>query len=801
MSFSLVLMASFALVGAEKSATVVIPERAEPSTVLAATELTNYVFRISGKQVEVRGEGEQRTVPSVIIGTLKTLGDGVPAAAKAALAKTKNYEAAWTGTDGGKLWIVGKEEVADLYATYHFLETKLGVRWFLAAVPEDPGDYVPQADTIVIDDFAEFREPDFEIRRLDMCSAYWYQVPKAGQECAVRNGYQTPTGQDYFTRNPKYPDFYDFYAPRQSRRAYELGGGHVMFTAIAPESAFERHPEWFALRGGKRVKGHQYCFTNDELLRKVADDVIAKLRKNGGKGSYLFGQADVTHGWCECAKCRALDPPGTDYAAATLDISTRLYKMSMRVAAMIRREFPDADLRLWAYNNYRKLPQGVVPDPTLKLQFCDHERCYGHHLDDPNCARNVQMLDLMKRWLKVVPRLYTYEYFNCTPPWYVCHEHDEAHDLRLYRKLGIVGWKNEAYFTGSKFVGNPKICEIMQSNWQWLYVTGHLLWDVDRDVDGLLEDAESKYYGVAYPAMRKYHALRRRLWRENGMCMGYPLDDPKRPTLLNAKGAKEELLGYLDEAERLAEKAKVKGEGERWRILGFRIGRDRRWLDEYWIKPNEKMAEEEKRAIRVPEMKGRVVVDGVGDEDVWKDAPFVDRFMKTVSNAKGYVPPLDERLHTQVKVLRDADSFYFLFTALEPKPEKMKFRSGRDNDNWNGDSLEFMFCPPAIDCRYYQIAATPAGGCYDASHPGGVVADDFGAEVVGKVLEDRYVIEMRVPVRRMHPLRPGETWRIMFGRNRTITDEICPNHWDHNFTVGGCGYHDISNFTPVRIVE
>ena len=795
-----ILIAAFALVGADRAATVVVPANAEPSTLLCAAEITNYVAKISGTVLRIEtgdpsfteaAEGERRT-GNVHIGTLKTL-KRVPASAKTELEKSKNYEAAWMGTEGGNLWIVGKEEVADLYATYHFLETKLGVRWFQAAVPQDPGDWYPQAETIVIDDFSEFREPDFVIRRLDHCSASWYQVPKAGTECAVRNGYQAPTYQNYFTRNPKYPDFYDFYAPRQSRRMYEIGGGHLMFTAPAPASSFEEHPEWFALRGGKRVKGDQYCFSNEELLRKVADGIVDKLRKNDGKGSYLFGQADISHGWCECAGCRALDPPGTDYdGTAIFDISTRFCKMSMRVASMVREKFPEADLRMWAYNNYRTLPVGVKPDPGILLQFCDHERCYGHHLDDPACARNVKMLALMKDWLGILPKMYTYEYFNCTPPLYVCHEHDEAHDLRLYKRLGMIGWKNEAYFTGSKFVGNTNACAVMQSNWQWLYVTGHLLWDVDRDVDALLEDAESKYYGKAYSAMKRYHAIRRRLWAESKICMGYPLDDPRRPMLLNENGAKERLLACLDDADRLAGDDKV---------LRFRLGRDRTWLTEYWIRPNEKIAEAERRAIKLPVMTGKIVVDGVGDEAAWRDASFVDGFMKTVSNAKGYVPPLDERLHTQVKVLRDNDSFYFLYTALEPKPGLMKLRSGHDNDNWSGDGLEFMFSPPAIDGRYYQLAATAAGGCYDASHPGGVVSDDLGADVAGKVLDDRYVIEVRVPVRRMHPLRPGETWRIMFARNRSITDEICPNHWDHNFTVGGCGYHDVANYTPVKIVD
>ena len=132
----------------------------------------------------------------------------------------------------------------------------------------------------------------------------------------------------------------------------------------------------------------------------------------------------------------------------------------------------------------------------------------------------------------------------------------------------------------------------------------------------------------------------------------------------------------------------------------------------------------------------------------------------------------------------------------------MTLKSGHDHDNWAGDGLELMFAPPAVDCRYYQIATTANGdGVYDASHPGGNVGDDYGVEAKGRILADRYVVEMRIPVKKMHPLRPGELWRILFARNRTFYDEIYSHHWEHNFSVGGSGYHDKTSFTPVRIGE
>ena len=74
------------------------------------------------------------------------------------------------------------------------------------------------------------------------------------------------------------------------------------------------------------------------------------------------------------------------------------------------------------------------------------------------------------------------------------------------------------------------------------------------------------------------------------VCMGYPAGDARRPTLLNLPGAKEELLALLDEADRLSATADA--------VTKFRVAQDRKWLNEYWIKPNDELAEKISKAYR-----------------------------------------------------------------------------------------------------------------------------------------------------------------------------------------------------------
>ena len=417
----------------------------------------------------------------------------------------------------------------------------------------------------------------------------------------------------------------------------------------------------------------------------------------------------MNDGWCECEECRKLD--GSDTTAGGFqNVSTRFQKTVRAIAEMVYEKYPNADLRVWAYHTYRQLPVGVKIHPKMKLQFCPHGRCYGHTLDDPNCARNVQMYKLLKDWLRVGPKdVFTFEYLTSSGIYYVCPETMVGHDLRLYKKLGLAGWKEEALFSDSKFYPPKKNdirADLMPSNWQWAYITGKLLWDPSLDENKLLDEAESLYYGKAYPPMKKYHALRRKLWKNTSICLGYPFGDPRRPNLLNQPAAQEELLKLLAEADKLARGNK---------ILQYRLANDRRWLRDYWIKPNEKLKTTFGKGLRAPEAKSKIVIDGKGNDPAWRDAYYLTTGLKQASaSEKKDLPP---ELKTTLGILSDKENLYFLITAMEPSPEKMKMTGKPDVDVWGDDAIEIFLYPPTAANVYYQLVINPKVICNQACEP------------------------------------------------------------------------------------
>ena len=795
---SLFLLAAFSLLDAR----VEIPYNAEPSTRLCVEELTNYVSKISGKilQVEVEGRGRQWKGPSVVVGTLKTL-KNVPERARTALANAKQYEAAWMGTDGGDLWIVGKEETADLYATYHFLETKLGVRWFQAAIPEDPGDWYPSQKEIVIEDFAEFREPDFKYRMLCQNSSYWNVIAKPGITCAIRNGYNFGRGfywlgKDQSKLSKTDREFKEFFEPRISKRNFSAGGGHgIFFEAFPKDKYFPLHPEWFPLINGKRQVSHgQCCQSNTNLLQAIVDKALERFALTGGYGSFSFGNTDYIHGWCECDACRALDGPGEDPYGTSPNVASRICFMASYIAPRIWAKYPNATLTCFPYSCYRSIPKKGAYDPRCECQFCDHGRCYGHTLDDPTCVRNVKMLAEMKPWLAKLPNLWTFEYFTDTPPMYVCRERDEQRDLKFYKSLGMIGWFNEGAMTGSKFVDwvGKDIGEMQPSNWQYFYATGHVLWNTDLDLDALLADAETKYYGVAAKPMREYHNFRRDLWNSRRECMGYPSGDARRPLLLNAAGSKERLLALLDEAERLieVESKSEKVKSKELAVLRFRIGRDRKWLTNYWIKPNEKARAMAANSLSVPKATSPIKIDGDRSDAAWLGALYPnDRFRKVSEGEKGRGTVPNE-LRTSVGLTTDGENLYFLVEANEPHMDRIKSAAkSHDGPVWGDDGVELMIFSPSVENCYYHIAVNTKGVVYDARCPGNDTKYDLGVEAKGSPTEKGWLLEIKVPTKKIYPLVEGDKWRIQVVRNSTTCGP-----YGGSVSFGGFLPHDTSEY-------
>ena len=143
--------------------------------------------------------------------------------------------------------------------------------------------------------------------------------------------------------------------------AYHTFGGHTYLHAVPVEKYGERHPEYFAFRGGSRKpeRGNPaLCISNPAVKRLLVDKLVEIL--DSGAETVELGQNDGG-AFCECGKCRALYGLGAD------EQGEKIWRFHAEVAADVYRRCPDKTVQIISYGKtqdpprtFRKFPPNVM---------------------------------------------------------------------------------------------------------------------------------------------------------------------------------------------------------------------------------------------------------------------------------------------------------------------------------------------------------------------------------------------------------------------------------------------------------
>ena len=760
----------FDLVRDGEAAAGIRTEGTEPGLKLAKEEIIKYTKAVTGAEL-------QESKPGIVITTLAS--KEVPEEIRKKLSAETSDEAFFMGKAGDEFYIVGTSGIGAWYGACDFMEKYLGVRWL---TPYENGTFFPEKKSVQVPDEGRIDRPVFPFRLLNQVAGHGFD-PET-REWAGHNRMQAPGPWGIKATMETYRDFHE----QRMRLNRTSDGGHLTFSnPVSRKEYAESHPEYFALVDGVRqvdAKMLQHCITNPEVKELVYQYICRHFEKYGTENvSWLFGAPDTATDWCECEECRKLDND------AKINVSRRFHSVTQEIAKRVWEKYPDARIWIWAYWNYREIPEGVEIDPRTYVYFCPHRRCYAHTLDDPSCPRNAAMFELLKKWRKISDRVFIYEYDIAVPYGSQPYEEVMLQDLKLYRKLGLLGRKEEFILPRMRFVKKENIWRTFyreRGQWQFWYLLTRGAWDPEIDFESSLEEIESLFYGKTYPAMKKYHALRRQLWKETPGCVGFPLGDDRTPRVLSRPGAREELLALLDEAALLA-----KGDAR----LEKEIGIERGLLQENWILPNEKYREIQGRSLSAPSVSEPPVIDGRGDDPVWGSACYITDFRTAFDGKKS---PCPAELATSLGILSDRENLYFLIQAKEPHPEKMVVTATPDapDEIWPDDIFEIFIVPLNNSMKYYQLAVNPAGALLDLEQPGNNAGYKLNAEVKASRSRDGWIVEMKVPVEKMDGVfASGTVWHLHAARTRRVKDELPATGW----SLDGTGYHALTDYRPLTI--
>lgn len=171
------------------------------------------------------------------------------------------------------------------------------------------------------------------------------------------------------------------------------------------------------------------------------------------------------------------------------------------------------------------------------------------------------------------------------------------------------------------------------------------------------------------------------------------------------------------------------------------------------------------------------VIDGILDDEVWKNAPSVSDFIQFEPD-KG--KPASVR--TVAKILYDNDYIYVAFLCYDPEPEKIELEARRDRLMMGVDSVTVDLDTFNDDRTMYYFRTNPLGVQHDGRvTDNGLIADtnwDGIWKSAGARIEEGWSAEMAISFTAVK-FQSGKnrTWGIQFSR-------YFPRRFEKNFWTG-----------------
>jgi len=414
---------------------VVIPTGSDSIVELAAGELADYLLKVSGASVQVVPQQDaDPDMQKIFVGV--PLSDQTDPYRDPSGVKILN--------SGEDIFICGGSSDATMNGVYIFLENYMGIRWFA------PGaELVPANPHPVIEIPLDFSyTPDITTRTVH--SRLFYDNPEFARRMKVTT------------------EAFPGYVP--DARV------HTFHRFMPEEKFFMSHPEYYALRSGRRIPT-QLCLTNPDVLRIVKDSVEAYFNRFPGASVISVSQDDNTL-YCECEECSNIDKEEASHAGTMI-----------RFVNQVAASFPDKTISTLAYQYTRK-PPVTVPASNVLITLCSIE-----------CDRSAPIIEKcsdfasdLSGWKEKTSNIriwdYTTQFTNFLAPF--PNIHTLAPNIRFFRD-------NNAKWIFEQHSNNPSELFELRS-----YLMAKLLWDPDLDPDEIILEFTEGYYGEAGVYVRNY---------------------------------------------------------------------------------------------------------------------------------------------------------------------------------------------------------------------------------------------------------------------------------------------------------
>ncbi|RDY59347.1 DUF4838 domain-containing protein [Flagellimonas nanhaiensis] len=396
----------------------------------SAEKLQSYLQKISGAKLELVDESSQTLGKNKIyIGTIKE--------------EELTPHQIRIRTENDNVSIAGGSDMATNNAVYEFLEKFLDCKWYAPNAEE-----IPSLTTISLDPIDFSYIPEITTRTVH--SKLFYENPEFADQLKVTY------------------EAFPTYVP--SARVHT-------FHKFMPEEVFyQSHPEYYALREGKRLPT-QLCLTNEKVLEIVKDSVSALFDRHPDALVISVSQDDNQQ-YCQCPNCNKIDVAEGSPAGTMIHFVNK-----------VARAFPDKTISTLAYQHTRKPPK-IKPEENVLITLCSIE-C---DRSGPISEKCTDFADDLKNWGKLTNNIriwdYTTQFTNFLAPF--PNIKTLKPNIELFRD-------NNAKWVFEQHSHNPSELFELRS-----YITAKLLWNPNLNFEELLEQFTNGYYHEAGPFVKSY---------------------------------------------------------------------------------------------------------------------------------------------------------------------------------------------------------------------------------------------------------------------------------------------------------
>ncbi|MGW9684076.1 DUF4838 domain-containing protein [Flagellimonas sp. 2504JD1-5] len=346
-------------------------------------------------------------------------------------------------TKNNNLFIWGGSDLATQNAVFEFLEKYLDCKWYAPGVAS-----IPSMETVSIGSIDYSYTPEITTRTVH--SRLYYENHEFADQQKVTY------------------EAFPYYVP---------GARVHTFHRFMPEEVFyESHPEYYALRDGKRLPT-QLCLTNATVLEIVKDSVSAHFKRNPNTSVISVSQDDNQQ-HCQCNNCSKIDSEEGSPAGTMIHFVNN-----------VAEAFPEKTISTLAYQYTRKPPK-VHPKANVLITLCSIE-C---DRSAPIAEKCTDFADDLIGWGKLTDNIriwdYTTQFTNFLAPFpNICTLQP---NIQLFKD-------NNAKWVFEQHSNNPSELFELRS-----YITAKLLWNPNLDFDDLLTEFTDGYYHEAGPFIKKY---------------------------------------------------------------------------------------------------------------------------------------------------------------------------------------------------------------------------------------------------------------------------------------------------------